>query len=37
MRPAPTNDPTPAELGKHIESEIAKWREVRDKAGIQQQ
>jgi tripartite-type tricarboxylate transporter receptor subunit TctC len=28
---------TPAELGKHIENEIAKWREVRDKAGIKPQ
>ena len=28
---------TPEELGKHIEDEIAKWRVVRDKAGIEPQ
>ena len=28
---------TPDELGKHIQDEIAKWRQVRDKAGIQPQ
>src|SRR5215475_8761011 len=28
---------TPEELRKHVETEIARWTEVRDKAGIQQQ
>ena len=28
---------TPDELGKHIQDEITKWRQVRDKAGIQPQ
>lgn len=28
---------TPAEFGKHIASEVDKWKSVRDKAGIQQQ
>ncbi len=27
---------TPAELGKHIEDEIVKWKTVREKAGIEQ-
>ena len=28
---------SPAEFGKHIADEVAKWKAVRDKAGIQQQ
>ncbi len=27
---------TPAEFGKHIEDEVAKWKSVREKAGIEQ-
>jgi tripartite-type tricarboxylate transporter receptor subunit TctC len=27
---------TPAEFGKHIESEVVKWKSVREKAGIEQ-
>jgi len=34
---AVANVSSPADYGKHVEAEIAKWKSVREKAGIEQQ